>query len=84
MGEQPAGHPYPAKLKVDSWQIVIPTKTKISPICLPSDFRSKAEADAWIQSAEGRSLLAVAQKSGRIPKVRGGGQRVEDDVDPRC
>ena len=35
---------YPAKLKVDSWQIVIPTITKISPICFNADFRSQAEA----------------------------------------
>jgi hypothetical protein len=32
------------KLNVDSWQIVIPTITKISPICFNADFRSQAEA----------------------------------------
>jgi hypothetical protein len=68
MPEKAAGLPYPAKLKVDTWQIVIPTTTKITPICLNSEFRSKAEAEAWIESAQGRSLLAVAQRTGRIPK----------------
>jgi hypothetical protein len=67
MRECPARAAYPAKLKVDTWQIVVPTSTKISPICLPSDFQTRAEAEAWMESAEGRSLLAVVQRTGRIP-----------------
>jgi hypothetical protein len=67
MTERPARRAYPAKLKAETWQIVIPTTTKTSPICLNSDFRSKAEAEAWMDSAQGRSLLALAQKAGRIP-----------------
>jgi hypothetical protein len=66
MGEQAVGSAYPAKLKVDSWQIVIPTRTKISPICFNSDFRSQAEAEAWMDSTQGRSLLATAQRTGHM------------------
>jgi hypothetical protein len=57
---------YPAKLKVDSWQIVIPTIAKISPICFNADFRSLAEAKAWMRTEEAQRLLAFAQTNGRI------------------
>jgi hypothetical protein len=57
---------YAAKLKEDSWQIVVPTTTRISPISLNTDFQSKAEAEAWMLSDRGRSLLAAAQR-GRPP-----------------
>lgn len=58
---------YPAKLKVDSWQIVIPTIAKISPICFNADFRSLAEAEAWMRTEEAQRFLAFAQTNGRLP-----------------
>jgi hypothetical protein len=70
MEQQALRSAYPVKLKIDSWQIVIPTTTKLSPICFSSEFRSKAEAEAWMESTEGRSLLAVAQRTGRIPTAK--------------
>jgi hypothetical protein len=60
---------YPAKLKVDSWQIVIPTLTKISPICFNADFRSLAEAEAWMHTEAAQRFLAFAQTNGRIPPL---------------
>jgi hypothetical protein len=58
---------YPAKLKIDSWQIVIPTMTKTSPICFNADFQSRADAEAWMRTEEARRLLAVARATGRLP-----------------
>jgi hypothetical protein len=48
-----------AKLKVDSWQIVIPTITKISPICFNADFRSLAEAEAWMRTEEAQHFFGL-------------------------
>jgi hypothetical protein len=55
--------------KVDSWQIVIPTITKISPICFNADFRSRAEAEAWRHTGEAQRFLAFAQTNGHIPPL---------------
>jgi hypothetical protein len=53
-----------AKLKVDSWQIVIPT---IWLICFNADFRSQAEAEAWMRTEKDNAFLALAQTNDRIP-----------------
>jgi hypothetical protein len=60
---------YAAKLKEDSWQIVIPTTTRTSPISFNASFQSKLEADAWMRSDEGQSLLSLAQITGQVPSV---------------
>ena len=61
------GPAYAAKLREDSWQIVLPTETKTSPISFNSSFRSKADAEAWMRSDQGRLLLADVQRTGRPP-----------------
>lgn len=65
MTQHSVGAAYAAKLREDSWQIVVPTTTRISPISLNTNFQSKAEAEAWMRSDQGQSLLALAQVTGQ-------------------
>lgn len=50
--------PYVADVGSSRWRVVIPVAGKLSPKVRPEKFSTKAEAQAWLDSAEGSAAVA--------------------------
>jgi hypothetical protein len=60
--------PYVASLVGDTWQTVIPISGKLSPLAMSKQrFRSKLEAEEWLASPEGQTVVSFAHEHRSLP-----------------
>jgi hypothetical protein len=62
------GPPYVASLVGNTWQIVIPISGKLSPLVMSKQrFASKREAEEWLSSAAGQTVVSFAHEHRALP-----------------
>jgi len=64
--EHPA--PYAMELK-RSWRVIAPVRGRLEPKICQERFTCKADALAWMESAEGKQAIALVRGDGSLPKI---------------
>jgi hypothetical protein len=60
--------PYAGEVAANIWRIIIPITGKLTPITLLSrDFRSKTEAEEWLASDAGQTLVTYVCENRALP-----------------
>jgi hypothetical protein len=63
--EHPA--PYAMELK-RSWRVIAPVRGRLEPKICQEKFTCKADALAWMESAEGKQAIAHVRGDGSLPR----------------